>query len=220
MTDAELSGLRGEVQGVDIYGIRGLYFVPDVVFDFGANVGIFAEHARATFPKAEIICVEPNPQNFAELSIRMHGDANVRLINKAIGNGDVFHYLGAANGAMECYITTGVGYPKGSLQDGDGVEKSSIEAILPSWLISEYGAGKSFIVKMDIEGGEGAVFADPTSMKALAKADYLALEVHRYAANGQHIDSMNEATTKALASFHKTHDCDQKHVIFTATRRR
>ena len=61
------NGLYGEVVTEDCYRLKTLGFVPDVIFDLGANIGVFTRYARDMFNNAKIISVEPNLDNFENL---------------------------------------------------------------------------------------------------------------------------------------------------------
>jgi len=220
MTKAELNGLRGEVIVEDIYGLRTLTGPIDVVFDLGANVGLFAEHARSLFPEAKIVCVEPHPENFAELQKRHGHDPKIVLINRAIGDGPVFHAVGAANGSCECYLPAGFGYDLAEMRLDPRLTESEIRSIGVDDLVGEYaGWLDRYVIKMDIEGAENAVFADPLSRAALRGAAHLAIEVHHYALNAEVHPEMVRNVDRVLAEFGQTHDCQMKHVIFTARRK-
>ena len=45
------------------YDLRRLAFVPSVIIDCGAHIGLFTLLAKATFPNAKLTVYEPNPQN-------------------------------------------------------------------------------------------------------------------------------------------------------------
>lgn len=51
--------------------VRGTYevptFEPKTIVDGGANIGMFAIHAVCHFPKAKLICYEPDSANFQQL---------------------------------------------------------------------------------------------------------------------------------------------------------
>ncbi|MBE9127551.1 MULTISPECIES: FkbM family methyltransferase [unclassified Coleofasciculus] len=51
--------------------VRGTYEIPDfepkTIIDGGANIGVFAIHALSYFPKAKLICYEPDLANFYQL---------------------------------------------------------------------------------------------------------------------------------------------------------
>lgn len=242
MTTAERRGLEGEVIDADIYGLRGAAeparfqgadlpaVAPDVVLDLGGNVGFFASHARSLWPGARIISVEPHPENLLELQALAKADGNMQVIEAAIGVGPVWRVAGSANGAMECYVTAGSAYPEAGvrahLATGEAkvdaaehrFKPTSIPSILPSALAVHVPEGARLLVKVDVEGGEHSIFDDPDSMALLRSAEYVCMEIHRYAIDGQSQVSVNRAVAAALASFAQTHVCWQRHVNFYARR--
>lgn len=106
--------LFAEVVTCDQYRLKTVNFIPDVVIDLGANIGIFSRHCRTLFPNALIIAVEPSADNCSVF--REHtNDEKIILINKAIGTGNIFHCPNPANGAMEVFLSEGPGYGIGYL---------------------------------------------------------------------------------------------------------
>jgi len=199
------AGLQGEVVAEDCYGLRSLRFVPDVVFDVGANVGTFTRFARSLWPETKIIAVEPDPLNCAHFN-KFSLDPKTKLIPAAIGLGFVFHATTAANGSGEVYMSPGLGYPTEKLIKDPNFEGSSVpaitleEVILPNWK-----PGQKAVLKIDCEGAENSIWTHLGSMKALQSMDYVAIELHRYAADGAEQASVDEATFKALSKIRATH---------------
>lgn len=214
-TEEICAAIYGEVVTEDIYGLKTVDFQPDVVFDLGANMGVFSRYARTLFPKALIVAIEPNPDN-CEVFRRLTKDKDTILCECAIGRGPVYRHPNAANGAMECYVTACTGYEKAK----GNIPADAVNAFMPDVLIAQYlQSGQRAILKMDIEGNDNAVWEHAPSIKALRSLDYIAVEVHRYALTGDRIEAVNKLTDEALKSFEATHDCQQKHVIFTARKR-
>lgn len=226
-------GLFDEVVTEDCYGLRSLDFVPTLVLDMGANIGVFARYARSLFPQARIVCVEPDPDNFANLTA-FTPDPNTILINKAIGVGRVRHFLGAINGAHESYVSAGLGFDEGLMRGSDqivaigtgqskpvtGFEFCAAPAVMPDALLAEWGKPDDrVLVKMDIEGGENVVLTHEPSMAALRRVDYLAAEIHFYALHGGVLEATKAAIMDALHSFDATHECHLDGVNFQARRR-
>jgi FkbM family methyltransferase len=217
-------GLYGEVVTEDVYRLKSVSSSPDVVFDLGCNVGIFTRYARELFPDALIISVEPNEENFRILK-QFTFISNWVALNVAIGKGQLWHNLGAANGSGESYVSSGIGYKDEDMQlaaiNNQGVEKSKIRTILPAALIKHYvKPGQKYLVKIDIEGGEHAVFQDKESMDLLLQADYVCMEFHLYALYaGELYDTMVDEIGKVIARFMKTHLVTLNNMDFTATKK-
>src|SRR5438445_100391 len=189
LTPEELHGLMGEIDEYDLYHMRhmdhmvsindpnyihvrgherGFDFEPDVIFDLGANIGMFTKYCRKLFPNAKIISVEPDDDNATEF-LKNNFDVNVNFIKAAIGNGIVYRVGGAVNGTGEVYVSKGLGY--------ENVEhfqkRQDIQTVFFSDLVSEHvKEGQKYIVKMDIEGAENFVFQHEPSVQALLNADY------------------------------------------------
>lgn len=233
-------GLYGEVVERDTYYLRDLpdivsinppyevhqkghkkkiNFIPDVIIDLGANVGIFSRYARKLFPDALIVSVEPNEENFLTFKKFTH-DNNTICLNKAIGIGNIWHGLSAANGSGETYLSEGLGYPQSEFLKDTTVEKSTIETIMPNELIKKYVKGSDkFIVKIDIEGAENFIFTHKPSMDALRAANYICMELHWFAQHGGLSEEVKEKTTEALKSFDRTHICELDNQHFYAVKK-
>jgi FkbM family methyltransferase len=67
---------------------RRLNYPIRVFFDIGANIGQTAVDALDAFPSAELVCFEPHPKTFAQLSERMAHEKRADLHNIALGNED------------------------------------------------------------------------------------------------------------------------------------
>lgn len=207
-------GLHGEVVIEDTYRLRKLPFVPDVIFDLGANIGVFTRHAREVFPNALIVAVEPNPTNAYHIT-KFTNDPNAILINKAIGIGQIYHSKTAANGSGECYLSAGLGYPEELMPKDDRLELSDVETVMIDALVKEYvKKGQSYIIKMDIEGAENTVFTHEPSMKAIKTSDYFCAELHHYSMTGAEQEAVKLVTSASILSLIETHRYDKDHVHY------
>lgn len=218
------AGLHGEVVTHDCYRLRTLPFIPDVIFDFGGNIGIFARFARELFPDALIVSVEPHPENrsvFKEFT----KDDKIILIEKAIGRGKMWHNLGARNGSGESYVSSGLGFDKemmaSAVRNNQGVEASGVDAVMPDEIIWQYWKpGMKAVLKCDCEGCENFVFTDKHSMDMIKQMDYIAMEVHFYAlTGGKPWEEVQEQTRAALKELEETHICELDNVHFWAIKK-
>lgn len=212
-------GLYAEVVEVDIYRLRDVKFTPDIIFDIGSNIGVFTRYAREMFPWAIVISVEPDESNFKNLT-KFTNPHNIVFINKAIGVGSVWKSKGAINGAHECYITSGLGYPVEKVIRDHRLEPSEVGTIMPSSLIDEFlFPGMKSILKLDVEGAENAIWEDESSMKALMKIDYIAGEIHEHAIDGEHVDEVVKKTMSSLGRFLATHTVEYDRPNFWLTKK-
>lgn len=218
------AGLYGEVVTEDVYKLKSLKNDFNVIFDLGANVGIFTRYARELFPNALIVSVEPNEENFNILT-KFTKIGNWIAINKAIGKGQLWHNLGAVNGSGESYVSSGLGYNHSEMHVleklGKGVERSKIETILPRDLIKQYAKeGDKILMKIDIEGGEHAIFEDKESLELLKKCDYICMELHLYALYaGKLYDDVVKKIGEFIGELMKTHLVTLNNMDLTATKK-
>lgn len=210
-------GLWGEVVEGDIYKIKQLKFVPDVIFDLGANVGTFSKFARELFPNALIVAVEPDPKNIEHFKEYFNPDENNTVLYEfAIGNGTVYRDTKAANGSHECYLSPFMGYE--DIAEGDTLVKTKTESLVLDFCL-KYTADKKFMFKIDIEGSETAIFEDELSMEILGRADYIAMEIHYFAMTPNGVLQVMELTHRAMETLAQTHDTIYEHPIFYATKK-
>ena len=229
MADTEEAILFRENFIHDVYRLSRLRFKPDVIFDLGANVGAFSCYAHHVFPDALIVAVEPNAKNFARLreNVEVHHKIpsdHIELLEAGLGSGRLWHVLGGKGGGQEVYVSEGPGYQIEDFAAGPGSrfeDASAVPCVTLRELVTKYIDGSvvppSFIVKMDCEGGELTTLAN--DLDVLCRADYVAMEIHRYGAT--HAGKLQSDATidAALARLAETHDCELDNVIFYATKR-
>ncbi len=214
-----------EIVTNDAYKLRSLMFLPDVVFDIGANIGVFTHWARERFPDALIVAVEPHPPNFAALQEHAPQD-NVVLLNTGVGHGQMQHYPavnirpGGISGG-EGYFSTGFGYAPQDLRD-HVVKRVGMKPVLLDELYAKYvKPGQRLAIKLDCEGGENILFAHPPSVEVLQKAEFVTAELHPYWMNASAAGAKDDATIAAVADsiFQKTHRHDSEIPMYYAWRK-
>ena len=135
---------------------------PPRILDLGANVGVSAAWFAARWPGAHIVCVEPDPANVAVLELAVAASpVRWRLVPAA-----------AAFTAGELRFRAGR-YAVSRAADPAEADAISVPAIDALALIEEE---RCDLVKLDIEGGEWAILADPRLAELPIVA--LALEFH------------------------------------------
>lgn len=133
------------------------------VLDLGANVGYFGAFVLARFPGAQVTSVEPDPRNLAALrrAVAAAGQGERwRIVEGAAATGP-----GTVPFVQALYSTAHVA------RDGEGgatVEVATVDALA---LIED-----ADLVKIDIEGSEWPILADPRFAGAGARA--VVLEYH------------------------------------------
>jgi FkbM family methyltransferase len=213
----EQNGLYGEVVVEDVYKIK--QFIPDVIFDIGANVGFFMRFARETFLDAKIVAVEPDLNNFEVLKICTNPDSNIVMINCAIGSGKVYRVNGAANGAMESYLSASSAIKEGEFATEQFIQ-TEIQSRRLSDIVKEHiKEGQTYALKIDCEGGENSIFDHPESVDCLVKADYIAMEVHNTGVTGNGSAIAKLAFNEVAAKLEITHHCRYDHPMFYARKK-
>jgi FkbM family methyltransferase len=141
------------------------------VLDLGGNIGLFAQFVFGQLPAAVVTSVEADPGNAAVLldvkEAGGHGDA-WRLIEAAAGDAPGRAAFRADGSPQSRLVAT-------AIEDEALVEVEVIDA-LP--LLDD-----ADLVKMDIEGGEWPLLADPRLADSRVRA--LVLEFHDHMCPGQ-----------------------------------
>lgn len=153
--------------------LRGRLADPSTVLDIGANIGAFSAWARGRWPEAEIVAVEPVPEN-----ARVYRDWAAAAQNSP-------HLVEAAAGTApgQTVFVRGMGggdrrATPDDMQDdqqvvGTGFVTVPVIDILPAMADADF-------IKMDIEGGEWPILADPRL--ADLRSVTLVMEYHRHGA--------------------------------------
>jgi FkbM family methyltransferase len=135
-----------------------------LILDIGGNIGLAAIYFQLIFPAAKIISVEPDKGNFLQAQENIKS-SNISLIEAAVssadGTGD-FADHDAPNNAFRV-----IENPRGK------IPFLSIETILNDINTSN---GVPFLIKIDIEGHENALFSNNTNW--LDKFPILIIELH------------------------------------------
>lgn len=213
------TGLHGEIVLGDAYRLNQLphNFIPDVIFDVGANVGVFSRAARFRFPFAAIVALEPNPTSAQHFLEFFDGHSNVYLVEKALGVGQVFHARGQ-NLAMENYLTPCLGY--GPMTEGTQWERvavpsiSLVDFVRPCWV-----SGMKSFMKIDCEGGENSIWQEDASMHILSEMDYITMELHFFAWTGAEQKEVNDVSNAAIERLSQTHRVERDGVYLFAKKR-
>jgi FkbM family methyltransferase len=144
----------------DGYGLEELSETPATVLDIGANQGFFALAARSFFPKAVLHCYEPNPRILPVLE-KNAAAVHAEVFREAVGaaGGTVFlEESGDSNQARTNSAANGMPVPQVSF-------RTAVERL----------GGRVDLAKIDCEGAEWEMFADPEPWKSIRN---LRMEYH------------------------------------------
>ena len=160
-------------------GIAAMLRPGDLAVDCGANVGLVTAVLVGT--GADVVCFEPDPYAFGELSKRFADHPRVTLVNAAVGVGSgTVRLMRAANfgdnPASASVKSTILGGGR-QIDAGQGIDVPLID--FPGWLAEQIAArGEVAFVKMDIEGAELALLEALHSQGLLAPVRCLVAETH------------------------------------------
>ena len=124
-----------------------------LILDCGSHIGISVLYFKKLFPEAKVIAFEPNPENFKLLkqNINQNKLKNVGPLNMAVSD---------KTGTIDFYMSKG----KGPWSWGDAVVKNKwyspekyTTIKVKAAKLSKFIEGKVDLIKLDIEGREGAV---------------------------------------------------------------
>jgi FkbM family methyltransferase len=166
-------GMVQEIFG-DNYKIleKGVTFDPgDIIFDIGANEGMFSILMSKLFPQTRIISLEPIPKTYQTLvdNVRLNKCENISHYNIGVGK----------KGQKTAIMNVSKDYSGGSTamctynaEDHDQVEVGMIGL---DEAFELYGIDRCRLLKIDVEGQEYEVLYSST---VLPRVDSLVAEIH------------------------------------------
>lgn len=117
-----------------------------LIIDAGANVGFAALWFAKLYPRATIICVEPDAGNFRTLQTNISGFKNVFAHHAAVG----------ANPGFVDLENPGLSWACETIRS----EQGTVPILTIDKIIASVPMATPFIVKVDIEGFEEDLFSD------------------------------------------------------------
>lgn len=145
--------------------------VDDVVWDIGANIGIYTCIAADFLSDGQVVAFEPHPGNVSSLkkNIATNDIDNVDVQSLALSDED---------GTTELHVTGSVGgLGLHSLTTGKGNETLDIETRQGDSLITD-GETVPSVIKIDVEGAEGKVIDGMTEILSDPICRVVYCEVH------------------------------------------
>lgn len=137
-----------------------------VIVDGGANVGFAALWFAHAYPQATVVAVEPERKNYDLLVVNTSGVANIIPLHAALL--DRPGQVRIANPGAEAW-----GF---QTMEVDAEAADAVPAVTVPDLIARVPNGRPFLVKVDIEGAEDALFRSNTEWVSEAAA--LIVEFH------------------------------------------
>lgn len=154
-----------------------------LILDCGAHIGLATVWLALTYPRSQVVALEPDPTNFALLrqnaatvgaealqgAVQADGDAVVRLHDPGTGSWGYTTTQSAEPAAAGAAQPSGVTVPSYAMDD----------------LLARYPEGEPFIAKIDIEGAEQDLFA--ANLDWIDRFPLIVMEPHDRKFPGQQI---------------------------------
>lgn len=164
--------IRYRLNKGDLHAIREIWFQEcyrppfgepiGAFLDLGANIGMTSLWLAKKYPLSKVIAVEPDPRNaaLARQNLEVNGISG-HVLEAAVGPQDGIGQFAFSDHSI-----------MGKLSDeGVPVTVMSVETIMKKFAISQFA-----LVKIDIEGGEEALFDGPSDW--LRHTDAIIIEFH------------------------------------------
>ncbi len=146
------------------------------IIDIGAGLGDFTAYAAQHCPNGRVLAYEPFPESFALLQ------QNVSLNNLHNAEAQPFA-IAEKSGSLALNIGLGEAVQHSTTRAG--VHTIEVSAITLQQVFAEHGFDRCDLLKMDIEGGEYAIFCG-LDADLLKRVHRIALEYHDNTPAGQH----------------------------------
>jgi FkbM family methyltransferase len=140
-----------------------------IIVDAGANIGLSVKWFRTQYPLAKIYAIEPDDQNFEILARNAHDDANVVPLRGAIWDRSTKLRISNPEAGSASFRVV----------EGEG----SLRAYSIQEILDQEGRGSLLIAKVDIEGGESALFR--SNVDWVKQAAMLVIELHDWKYPGE-----------------------------------
>jgi FkbM family methyltransferase len=161
------------------------------IIDSGSNIGISALFFKTLYPKARLLCFEPDPHAFQILQANMQYNKikDTTLVNAAISN---------KVGEIDFFGQIFVNSPDArgnSIIDAWGLQRTINNTTrVKSVKLSAYIHSKVDFLKLNIEGAEQQVIEDLDQAGKLPLIEEIAVEVH-YSETTKHINDLDTITS-------------------------
>ena len=144
----------------------------DTVWDIGANLGLYTqEFLTAAGPTGRVVAFEPVPSCFDRLRERFAGSGQVKLINAAVGEHD--GEIAMSLDPDPLAATHRIGGPVAG-----GGQPVLVPIRSAASVAAEAGAWFPTVVKIDVEGHEGAVLDGMVDLLKDPRLRCIGVEVH------------------------------------------
>jgi FkbM family methyltransferase len=146
---------------------------PKIIIDCGSNIGMTALFFINRFPGARIICIEPDPSNYAQLVENTRHYPSIQCLNAGIWYKSTLMKIEDPNADKSAFRLVETG------DEGPG----SIKAVSVHDLMNQFHLQEIDLIKIDIEGSEIELFSHDYDLW-LSKVKSMIIELHDRTRNG------------------------------------
>ena len=139
----------------DEYGSIALPPDARVVLDVGANIGLASLELRLRFPHARIIACEPDPGAYETLMANVAGDPGIEIHRVALSDHD----------GETTFWTSATAVVSSIHRTLDGQHPVQVPTRTLRSFLDHVGVDHVDLLKLDVEGAEAQVLADPEPLK-------------------------------------------------------
>ncbi|MGI9435477.1 MAG: FkbM family methyltransferase [Geminicoccaceae bacterium] len=140
-----------------------------VILDAGAHIGLAALYFAHRFPTVQVIAVEPEPGNFQILETNTAEHPNIRAIRAAVwGTRSEVSVISAGSETWAARVS----------EDNSASDHSTCSAYTVPDLLQQQQADSCLVMKIDVEGAEGAIFAKDATW--VDDIPVIIIELHDY----------------------------------------
>jgi FkbM family methyltransferase len=159
-----------EVFEEEVYKLPFFYPVKTVV-DLGANIGLFSVYIKSKFPQSRVVAVEPDADNIALFRKNTQHLEGIELEEAGIWHSDT-----------KLDINRECGHPCTFFMEENKLN-GAINGVCMDTLVHKYGLSRIDLLKVDIEGGERALFSR-NNASWLKRVKIIQIEIHDSRAPG------------------------------------
>lgn len=176
-----------------------LGFEPTYIIDGGGNIGLTACFFATKFPKAAIVTIEPDTENYNLLQLNCKSYANIHTLQCGIWKNDT--HLKIEN--------THVGNNAFTVTESNDAGTDTIKALTILSVMEQFNMPHIDVLKLDIEGSEKEVFEENFE-KWLPLTKVLIIELHDEMKKG-----CSRAVFNAVNKYDFSFDTKGENIIFT-----
>ena len=161
----------------------------ETIVDLGANVGFASIFFANRYPSSQIIAIEPEPSNFAQLQRNIAAYPNITALQKAVWPTPELVRIGDSNAEKWLF----------QIEPAHSADEKLVETITVPELMQRFDKGTIDILKIDIESAEKQLF-ERNASAWLDSVNLLIIELH---------DNLQSGCSQAFYGALTNHTFDQ-----------